>query len=164
MITNTRMETFLVLLKQQTELIEILAQQETELQQRVADRDWESVETLVGEMTSVSEAISRVEEDRNALFLEIACELGGETDFAVVLSRMPMEIRTLLSQRYRELKIAVLRLQSRTANMDAYLRSSLATNRSVLRELFPEHATPGYSSDGQGRLQAGTALMVNSHH
>ena len=164
MSTTMRMENFLVLLDQQTELINALAQQETELQEQVADRDWVAVERLVTEMTSVSEAISRIEENRNDLFLKIAAELGGGTEFPVVLSRMPEEFRARLSDRYRELKIAVLRLQSHTATMDAYLRSSLATSRGVLRELFPEQVTPVYSSDGQGSYHAGTALMVNSHH
>ena len=164
MNTHREIESFILLLDRQTELLEGLTRQEATLQERVEERDWGAVETLMSEMTVISEAVARVEDARNSVFLEIADSLGGETDFAVVLSRMPAEVRELLSQRYRALKVAVLRLQSRTSNMDAYLRSTLATNRSVLRELFPEHAAPGYSSDGQGRMQAGTALMINSHH
>lgn len=164
MNTKSQMENFLVLLERQTSLIDTLTRHEVRLQQTVADHDWTTVETLIGEMTSVSEQLAVAEEERNNAFLEIAFSLGGETDFAVVLSRLPAEVRQTVSQRYRELKVAVLRLQSHTANMDAYLRSTLATNRGVLRELFPEHAAPGYSSDGQGRIEAGTALMVNQHH
>lgn len=164
MKTNTRIEDFLLLLERQTELIEDLARREGALQDRVADQDWSAVEVLIGEMIVTSEAITAVEEQRNSTFLEIACALGGETDFAVVLSRLPQEVRSEISLRYRDLKVAVLRLQSRTSDMDAYLRSSMATNRAVLRELFPEHAAPGYSADGQGRMQAGTALMINRHH
>lgn len=161
---TSRIDNFIVLLERQTLLIEQLSRHEVALQNRVTERDWSEVEVLINEMTSVSEAIAEVEESRNSAFLEIAGALGVDTDFAAVLSRLPGPVRDSISRRYRDLKVAVLRLQSHTANMDAYMRSSLATNRSVLRELFPEHAAPGYSSDGQGRIEAGTALMVNRHH
>ncbi len=164
MKTTTRIDIFLVLLERQTALIDKLAVRELELQQKVADRDWTAVESLIEEMTRISEAIAQVEEERNDTFLELAYALGGDSSFSSVLSRLPGDARESLSQRYRELKVAVLRLQSHTANMDAYLRSSLATNRTVLRELFPDFAAPGYSSDGQGRIESGTALMVNQHH
>jgi hypothetical protein len=161
--TQAHIESFLLLLEQQTGLINTLARQELELQQYIADREWSEVDRTIVRMSVTSEAITRAEEERNAAFLDLSPEPGGSVEFSAVIARLPVEVRGEISRRYRELKVAVLRLQSYTANMDSYLRAALATSRGVLRELFPEHSPRGYSSDGQGRLGEGTALMVNQH-
>lgn len=160
---QAHIDSFLVLLEQQTGLINTLARQELELQQYISDRQWSEVDRTIARMSVTSEAIAAAEEKRNAAFMEISPGSTGGGEFSALIARLPLEIREDISRRYRDLKVAVLRLQSCTANMDSYLRAALATNRGVLRELFPEHTPSGYSSDGQGRLGEGTALMVNQH-
>lgn len=152
---------FVRLLGEQTEMIDMLGEKQAELQQLVAEKKWDEMEQLVPRMTQLSEAIASIEAQRNEAFAEIAASFGGVESFANVLSRLPEEIRRQVSERYRALKIAVLRLQSRTATMDAYVRSSMSTNRGVLQELFPEHATSGYTREGHGHFSTASAVVVD---
>ena len=154
-------ETFVGLLDHQADLIAELANQEAALQEVVAARDWRRLEELLPRMTEVSEAISSVEAQRNDMFHEIAASVGGEVSFARILQRLPEHVRSELSRAYRRLKVSVLALQSRTAGMDSYLRSTIATTRGILKELYPEHTAHGYSRDGQGRFGTAPAVMVD---
>ncbi|MDA3948824.1 MAG: flagellar export chaperone FlgN [Spirochaeta sp.] len=152
---------FLELLNEQTDLIEALGERQAQLQTLIADKDWEQMERLIPEMTRLSEATAAVEAQRNEIFAEISASFGGVQSFAHVLTRLPGELRHEISRRYRALKIAVLRLQSRTATMDAYVRSSMSTSRGVLQELFPEHATSSYTRQGHGQFSTSSAVVVD---
>lgn len=154
-------ETFIGLLDRQADMIGELAEYEGALQDIVSNRDWRRLEGVLPQMTAVSEAINTIEAERNELYAEIAASFGGEESFARVLSRMPIEFRQALSGAYRRLKIAVLALQSRTAGMDSYIRSTISTTRGVLQELYPEHTAHGYSSDGQGRFGTAPAVVFD---
>lgn len=163
MNTTQAITTFVALLERQAALIEELAAHEAALADVVARREWMELEKLVPRMTAISEAIGQTEEERNALYSQISAALGSNVSFARVLALMPEELRTAVSQAYRALKVAVLRLQSRTSSMDAYLRSTISTTRGVLKELYPEHAAAGYSRDGQGNFGGAAAVMVDHH-
>lgn len=161
MNSNETIGSLLRLLDEQTELIERLGEQQSSLQEIVANKDWEGMERIVPKMTGLSEAISRVEMQRNSAMAELTAAFGGTESFSLLLDRLPPEIRRALSVRYRALKVAVLRLQSRTATMDAYIRASMSTSRGVLQELFPETTSRGYSRDGAGSFTAASAVVVD---
>jgi hypothetical protein len=164
-VNNThQIETFIALLDRQAALIGELASHEGALQQIVSDRDWESLQEIIPRMTKLSASINELEEHRNRLFQTIAADLGGEESFGRVLMHLPGEIRSELSAAYRRLKVAVLALQSRTTNIDSYLRASIATSRGILQELYPEHTAHGYSRDGQGRFGTEPAVMLDRSH
>lgn len=152
---------FVQLLNQQAELIEQMATHEKQLQEAVGERDWPRLETIMLEMSHLSEAIVEVETRRNDIYTALALEFGGEATFARVLAILPAEERQRLSAAYRRLKVAVLGLQSRTAGMDAYLRATMSTTRGVLQELYPEQTSRGYSRDGQGQFTTASAVMVD---
>ncbi len=153
--------TFVTLLERQATLIEALAEREADLQELVTKRAWDDLETLIPQMTDLGEAINHAEEERSAVYEEIVAAVGGERSFAYILSHLPIEVRTTLSGAYRRLKVAVLRLQSRTSSVDTYLNSTISTTRGVLRELYPEHASVGYSRSGRNRFGNGSPVMVD---
>lgn len=158
---NDAVGRLLRLLDEQTELIERLGQQQETLQSIIAEKDWNRMERLVPQMTGVSEAVARVESQRNDALGELSAAAGGVESFAQLLNRFPPDLRHAISVRFRALKIAVLRLQSRTATMDAYIRASMSTSRGVLQELFPEHASSSYSRDGAGSFSTASAVVVD---
>lgn len=158
---TTEVYLFLELLQHQTEMINNLAEKQSVLQGYIARKDWIAMEQLVPEMTRLSEAVARTEERRNDVFMDLSASFGNMNSFAHMLVHLPEHLRDKFSRQYRELKIAVLRLQSKTATMDAYVRSSMATNRSVLRELIPEHAGTGYTREGQGHFSATSAVVID---
>ena len=153
--------TFVTLLERQAMLIDELAEREADLQKLVTARAWDELETLIPHMTDLGEAINDAEEARSAVYDEIVAAVGGERSFAHILSRLPIEVRAALSGAYRRLKVAVLRLQSRTSSVDTYLGSTISTTRGVLRELYPEHASVGYSRNGRNRFGNGAPVMVD---
>ncbi len=155
------MNLFLELLEHQTVLIEGLAEKQGVLQGIVARKDWTAMERIVPEMTRLSEEIARTESRRNEVFAELSASFGNAESFAHVLVHLPDQLREGISRQYRALKIAVLRLQSKTATMDAYVRSSMSTNRDVLRELIPEHSSNGYTSRGHGHFATASAVVVD---
>ncbi|SIQ89251.1 FlgN protein [Alkalispirochaeta americana] len=153
-------------LQRQTSLLDQLTVHQKALQTEVLRRDWDRLEELLEELHPLGEALAGIENERDQAFHDLAQAAETGRSLAAILAKLPREIRADVSEAYRALKVAVLRLQSNTASMDTYLRSSMATNREVLRELFPEWAAPGYSRTGQGNMgaeTAGTALMVNHH-
>lgn len=152
---------FLTLLDRQTVLVDQLTQYERQLHDAVGGRRFDDLEDLIRRMIAKSEQIADVEEARNQVYQDLALSIGGSHTFARILEALPPDVRHEFSHRYRALKVAVLRLRSRVSSMDAYLRSSIATTRGVLRELYPEHSTSGYSSDGQDRFATAPALVVN---
>jgi hypothetical protein len=158
---TTGMNLFLELLEHQTGLIDGLAEKQSVLQGIIARKDWTAMEQLVPEMTRLSEEIARTEAQRNEVFAELSASFGNVESFAHVLVHLPEELRGKISRQYRALKIAVLRLQSKTSTMDAYVRSSMSTNRDVLRELIPEHSSNGYTSRGHGHFATASAVVVD---
>lgn len=162
-MTNVHAYTrFLTALERQTELMNSLTTLEEELQTIVAERRWDDLQMHLPRMTRVSDHIADAEEQRNDAFLDLALACGVGSAFPDVLAALPDEARAAISSRYRALKVAVLRLGNRTASMDAYLRSTIATNRGLMRELYPDQSPSGYSRDGAHT--AGTAALVVDRH
>lgn len=152
-------------LSEQVKHMQQLADQEALLQRCVMERDWTVLEELIPRMATASEAIEAAENarDYSVQRLALALGLGPSPRFSDVVAALPEESRMALADLYRRLKIVVLRLQSRTASIDTYVRSSVSTMRAVMRELYPEHAAPVYSRSGGGIFTGGQALVVNHH-
>ncbi len=157
-------KTVILLLSQQTELMNRLESMQRQLQGEVEKRNMQTMEELIPVMTGISEEVATLEEQRNSAFLDLSIQLGCSGDLAGVLARIDPATRNALSQAYRELKIAVLRLQGSTAMLDTYLRTTVMTGRSILTELFPEHTSGRYAKDGQGEFHSTSAMMINTQH
>lgn len=155
----------LAALSEQVTQMERLAEHEGALQQCLIDRDWDALEQLVPRMVKTSEAIEAAEALRDAAVgrLAQALGMGRAARFSEIIESLPEDSRRTLAELYRNLKIVVLRLQSRTAAIDTYVRATVSTMRGVLRELYPEHATHVYSRSGGGAFTGGQALVVNHH-
>ena len=152
---------FTGLLHQQAALTAELATYEKRLQDAVMEREWHDLEGVLPHIDRLSAAIQGIEERRNELFADIAIAVGGDGSFAGVVARLPVEVRSSLTDGYRALKVAVSALQSRTRMLDTYIRSTVATTQGILRELYPEQTRHGYSRTGEGRFATEPAVMVN---
>lgn len=157
--------TFVRQLWRQVALMQELSVQEQALQEAVRDREWEALQAIMRRMTETSEDLGRVETERISAYQSLAdaADRDGNVEFSALLARLPEDLRSEISDAYRALKIAVLQLKSRTSGIDTYLRTTITTMRGVMRELYPEHATPVYSRDGSGAFTGGQALVVNHH-
>ena len=150
---------FVTALSDQARLLNELADGQSHLRDAVAARDWDALERLLPKLTEVGRTADQAEQRRGRALDRITSY--GRRDFSIVLGELPDEHRRRVSDGYRELKVAVLRLKSHSRQMETYLQSSIATTRAVVRELCPEHASGGYTPDGQGTFQTAAAMMVD---
>lgn len=155
------LQDFIAVLDRQTALINELSELELELQTIVADRNWERLSMVVPKMTAVSDAINESEEIRAEMVRDLSRMAGPGMLFSELLRRLPTEARVAVTERYRNLKVAMLRLRSRSSNIDSYLRATISTQRGVLKELYPDRTSPGYSSSGDGTLNAAPAMVLD---
>lgn len=155
------LQNFIGILDRQTALINELAEMELELQKIVANRNWERLSQVVPRMTAISEAINEAEALRSDAVRDLTRLAGPGILFSELLRRLPTEARIAVTERYRNLKIAMLRLRSRSSNIDAYLRSTISTQRGVLKELYPDRTSPGYTSSGDGTFSTAPAMVLD---
>lgn len=155
------LQDFIAVLDRQTALINELSELELELQTIVADRNWERLSMVVPKMTAVSDAINESEEVRAEMVRDLSRMAGPGMLFSELLRRLPTEARVAVTERYRNLKVAMLRLRSRSSNIDSYLRATISTQRGVLKELYPDRTSPGYSSSGDGTFNAAPAMVLD---
>lgn len=155
------LQDFIAVLDRQTALINELSEMELELQKIVADRNWERLSQVVPRMTVVSDAINESEELRAEIARDLSRMAGPGMLFSELLRRLPTEARVAVTERYRNLKIAMLRLRSRSSNIDSYLRATISTQRGVLKELYPDRTSPGYSSSGDGTFSTAPAMVLD---
>ncbi len=150
-------------LRAQAALMDRLSREEKELQEAVLERQWDTLQTKMQQMTETSDELARIEERRNEAFKALLDEYGIDGDFTTFLNSISSELRVQVSDAYRALKVSVLRLKSQTTGIDTYLRATIGTMRGVIRGLYPEHAMPVYTGDGSGTYTGGQALVVNHH-
>lgn len=159
MYNTEALQEFATALADQARLLNELADGQSRLRDAVAARDWDALDGLLPQLTEVGRTAGQAEQRRSRALDRIAGD--RKRTFSAVLAELPDEHRKRVSAGYRDLKVAVLRLKSHTNQMDSYLRSSITTTRSVLRELYPEHASGSYTAEGQGTFQTAAAMMVN---
>jgi flagellar biosynthesis/type III secretory pathway chaperone len=148
-------EKFKSALMKQLSLLEMLEKEELNLQSSVIEKDWPGTESCIKHLETLSERVMRAERRRHELFNALKAALKAEDDegFYDVIARFPEEERRELSELYRKLKVAVLKVQSLNGGIDTYIRSAAYTLGKVLDEYIPSRRNKTYSRSGR---RAGT--------
>ena len=158
-------ETVVQSLDAQLKLMNTLAEQEAELHRRMLEREWEAVTPLIENMSEMSDAVVEAENRRHDAYCRLRKELGLDdtSGFGDVLSALEDEDRRRLAELYRQLKLAVIRLQSLAGGVDRYVRTMMATTREIIREAYPQRSGAGYGRDGAHAAHSGEALVLDHH-
>jgi hypothetical protein len=165
MKTASGVENLKELLNREVELLESFAREEQKLQSAIVDREWDRLEYIVNEMSEASERVLAVETERHECYTRVREELGCEAqdsfyDFA---SRLELGDRMEISELYRRLKVAVMRVQALTGGIGSYITSATSAIRDVLDELYPQRKGRIYSRAGHHTAPDDRAMVVDHH-
>jgi hypothetical protein len=152
-------------LSTQLTMMNSLAEQEAELHRRMMEREWEEVAPLIETMGQMSDAVVEAENRRHDAYCRLRRHLGltDASGFGEVLSALNDEDRRKLAELYRQLKLAVIRLQSLAGGVDRYVRTMMATTREIIQEAYPHRSGATYRRDGNHSAHSGEALVLNHH-
>ncbi|AFG36887.1 flagellar export chaperone FlgN [Spirochaeta africana] len=150
-------------LQQQVQLLESLAGCEHRMQQAVMRKNWHELDESLHQLQTISEEIHRCEQDREQSFASLCRQLNlpESSRFAQVVGHLPDENRREITSLYRRLKIAVLRVQTITSGVDAYINTTVETMNQIVEEVFPGARGSVYSRDGSVYGKQPPAMVVN---
>ncbi len=138
------------IMKKEAELCDYYTAAQQNLLGSVRKRNWEELQSMIGELEPLSESIAELDGRRAELFEELKTFAGArEKDrFYQVVVRLPDFARFDLARAFRSLKIAVLRLQATSQQFEGYISNANGTIRGVMEELFPHKKGTLYSKKG----------------
>jgi len=151
------------LMQIETELLNGFAGLEVKLQEAFLRRDWSELDALVSKLGSFSGRIEAMEQRRHNTFLElkVSLKLAEKMTFSRVITEMSGADREELSDLYRKLKIAVIRVRGATGRLGYYFRSVSDSANRVLSELLPYRKGRIYSRGGLPRAVEEASLVFN---
>ena len=165
MTTTAELDNLKYLLNQEVELLESFARQEQKLQDAIVDREWDRLEGIVNEMSDASQSVLSVEQERHDSYTRVRQEVGCPSDvgFYDFVAHLDLADRMEVSELYRRLKVAVMRVQALTGGIGSYITSATSAIRDVLDELYPERKGRIYSRAGHHAAPDDRAMVVDHH-
>lgn len=120
-----------------------------ELQKESALRD-----TLEAKMNSI-------EDDRRTVIAAIAPELDGTTDFYRVTALMEPRVRTVLNEKFRELKRLVLLSKTENEVFETYLGHAQSLLKGLIETVMPSRRNRIYTKNGALNSGPVESLVLN---
>jgi len=153
------------LMKEETELLNMISCEEEKLQRALRSSNWNEMEVVINMLAPLSERMETIEEMRDLTFQKLKMKLSmKETDgFYAIAAHMEGSTRENCLGSYRKMKIALLRMRGLTSGIDQYVRTVGDTSRAVLNEVFPHRKGSIYSSTGNARPAAADPMVLNRH-
>lgn len=135
----------------ETDLLNIYFSKEQELFEAVTGRNWKELENSIKKMEKIGEGIAAMEDQRELTMkiLRKMYDAEGDERFYLFLQRLPEENRSALAASFRNMKIAVFRLQALDNQIQGYLRSAATTLKEVVEEIFPHQKGTLYCKKGK---------------
>jgi flagellar biosynthesis/type III secretory pathway chaperone len=108
--------------------------------------------------------ISTAEQERHRAFTELAESNGltGDVSFYDVVSHVPQEDRQYLVDLFRELKIAVMRVQGLNSGIESFVQARSSSLNDLLEVFGPSHRGKVYGRDGAQTHKGRAALVVDT--
>ena len=152
-------------MKKEAELCTFYTAAQQNLLACVRKRDWEELEKVMGELDLIAQSMEEADASRAELYAELKRTAGArEQDrFYQVVVQLPDFVRFELARAFRALKIAVLRLQASSQQIEGYIASSNETLKGVMDELFPHKKGTLYSKKGQSAEPDAHPLVFSTH-
>ncbi len=150
-------------LDNQISLLDSAAEEHSALQKAVINRDWGTLEHSLSRLESRSHELEKLEEARQSAYrrLREECGLGESDTFYELLTRLENAPRSRLAEKYRMLKVAVMRLSGQNSTLAGYVSKSSESLEAVLAELFPQRKGTIYRRSGAASAREGSAFVVN---
>lgn len=153
------------LMNKETEILDSISVEEEKLQQSLRESNWEKMESIISNLSPLSENMEKVEDERNKVYMKLKTRLN-KTDsdgFYAVAMHMKGQNREDCLGGYRKMKVALLRMQGITAGIDQYVRAVGDTSKAVLDEVFPHRKGRIYSNRGCEKPVQADPMILNRH-
>jgi hypothetical protein len=149
-------------LGRETELLGDIEAAHKRVWDAVVKRDWADFEALMAGMDRIGAELGRLEDERMGLVREMAADSGGRgDDFYAVVAPLPPGERKELSERYRGLKMAGLRVRAANESLLAYMAGIRATMSGFIEAIFPDRKGRVYSRSGAVVPQDMRSMVLN---
>jgi hypothetical protein len=145
-------------LGRETELLCGIEAAQKQVWDAVIKREWTDFESLISMMDRIGTELAGLEEERQQVIHKLSDELtgssgpaGGEAEnssFYRLISTLPEPERKELTDLYRQLKMAGLRVRIANDNLLAYLAEVKTTMSGFIEAAFPDRKGRVYSRSG----------------
>ncbi|MDR2178259.1 MAG: flagellar protein FlgN [Treponema sp.] len=149
-------------LGREAELLQGIAEAQKRVRNAVIKRKWADFETILAAIGRTAAELEGLERERKALFGKLS---GGfpdnEAGFYRFLAFLPPGEQKELTAKYRELKIAALRIKINNENLLAYITGIKATMSAFIESAFPDRRGRVYSRSGAVMPQDMRCMVLN---
>lgn len=151
-------------LEREVELLDTFVTRERELRRLVMDRNWPELEGVIETLNEAAGAVAEAEERRNAAFNALAAAAGleGNVSFYDVVTHIPQDRREDLVRLFRDLKVAVMRVQGLNSGIESFVQARSRSLTDVLEAFGPRHRGKVYGRDGAQTRSGREALVVDT--
>jgi hypothetical protein len=146
------------ILGQEIEALQSIAGAQQQVWEAVLKREWTGFEALLAMTGRIGAELENLEGERQGLFRELpgfsgdrdgkTGETTDETGFYRLIAPLPPEERKELAAKYRELRMAVLRVKINNENLLAYIAGVRATMSAFIESAFPDRKGRLYTRRG----------------
>ncbi|MDR1429656.1 MAG: hypothetical protein LBI85_05155 [Spirochaetaceae bacterium] len=146
------MDGCLEILNEEIAILEELVLSQDLVRQAVIAREWADFEGKIDELNRRSFRFEELESERSRLFTRFLPE-GGEKDedlgFYSLISRLPLEQRSIFADRFRQVKLLILRIRLANESLLRYIEEARATVTDFLDAAFPDRRGRFYTRRGK---------------
>jgi hypothetical protein len=149
-------------LEREVELLRGIGEAQKRVWDAVVKREWTDFEALLSMAGRIGTELAELEGERQALFAKLPGFSGGlETGFYRLTASLPPDEQKELRTKYRELKLAGLRVRINNENLLAYIAGVKATMSAFIESAFPDRKGRVYTRKGAVVPQDMRCMVLN---
>jgi hypothetical protein len=133
-------------LEREIEVLRGIGEAQKQVWEAVVKREWTDFDSILSMIGRTAAELEGLEGDRQDLFH--GDDKTDETGFYRLIAPLPLEARRELTAKYRELKMAALRIRINNENLLAYISGIKATMSAFIESAFPDRKGRVYSRSG----------------
>jgi hypothetical protein len=152
------------ILDREKELLKGIEAAQAQVRDTVVRREWAGFEGLLAAINQTGTELGELEGERKALFgkfFPLSPETDDETGFYRLIAGLPPEEQRDLGGKYRELKMAGLRVRINNDNLLAYITGIRAAVSAFIESAFPGRGGRVYSPNGMVMSQDMRCMVLN---
>ena len=165
MMPDEMIDKLLNLLENELAIIRSYNQGCEKLHQYVILKDWKNLEKKIFTLKQQSQDLSEADNEREWLVNHLKQEIGlpEECSFGLLISRFPQDKMRKINDLKRNIRRAVLTLQSRVRGIGKYTENQAGALQDVLDILIPDQKGKIYNRYGSAMSGGNNPLLVNRH-
>jgi hypothetical protein len=155
---------FLAKAAEQTEALDKFVEAQRAVSAAVRARDWPKLELSIKLAGAYATMVSGAEYGREEAWDKLVAKLQLPADSSVfrVSLEIPMEYRSLLTDAYRNLRLAAMRARIENDALSDFVGTSASTLNEAIEALYPERKGKIYGRSGRTRKDQAGAMILDA--